>query len=274
MIKNKYIQWTTDIHLNRVSDINGFLDLVDPNKHLVITGDIGDSKTVEGFLRQIANHMQQSINTAYFVLGHHDFYGDYRFVTETKIRILNIPSIHYLSGNSHPIHFGNGIFMVGVNGWADGGYGNINLKPDAISDYSQISEYFGMTHEAKKIYLSLRGLSEAKQLEKTLLYTLTKHDSLRDQPVRHIIVATHVPPFEEAHLYQGMQSDSSMTPHFTCKHTGDVLLKYAKDYPDVLLEVFCGHTHHSALVCKADNLIINVGGAEYGNQKVYEIGLT
>ena len=58
-----------------------------------------------------------------------------------------------------------------------------------------------------------------------------------------VILATHVPPFEESAWYMGRKSDPEFLPFFSNKILGDFLKKYMEQNTDKSLTVLCGHTH-------------------------------
>ena len=82
--------WLTDIHLNFLDGDDrrrfwgGVRDQVDA---VAISGDIGESQNVAGYLREWDEALQKP---AYFVLGNHDFYRG--SIQETRRRITDICS--------------------------------------------------------------------------------------------------------------------------------------------------------------------------------------
>ena len=91
------------------------------------------------------------------------------------------------------------------------------------------------------------------------------------QNPKKIIVLTHVPPFAEASLYQQKIATEDYLPFFSSKATGDVLLKYAKEYKDTDFMVLTGHSHELACYRALDNLIVKVGDAEYGRSRLIDV---
>jgi hypothetical protein len=85
---------------------------------------------------------------------------------------------------------------------------------------------------------------------------------------KNLIVATHVPPFIEASLYQNKPSQPDFAPHFVNVSLGGALLDIADAHLQSTITVLCGHTHHEAHCQPRPNLIIKVGGAEYGSPKI------
>jgi Icc protein len=86
-----------------------------------------------------------------------------------------------------------------------------------------------------------------------------------------LIIATHVPPFLEASLYQGKPSEPAFAPHFVNLALGQVLLELACQNPEKEITVLCGHTHHLARYSPLPNLTIRVAGAEYNRPMVADV---
>ena len=60
-------------------------------------------------------------------------------------------------------------------------------------------------------------------------------------------------------------------PFYSCKATGDVLLKFANEHPEIKVLVLCGHTHSAAEYQPLPNLLVKCGGSEYYHPKINEI---
>ena len=87
-------------------------------------------------------------------------------------------------------------------------------------------------------------------------------DDLSDE-VRHVIVATHVPPFEQACLYQGEPTSPDFLPHFCNPSLGAMLVDYIDAHPDREMTVLCGHTHDRAHCQPHERINVYTAGAEY-----------
>jgi 3',5'-cyclic-AMP phosphodiesterase len=70
------LAWFTDLHLNFLSDkdAKAFCAALASTEAdcFAISGDIGEARSVQRYLRLLENSLQRPI---YFVLGNHDFYG-------------------------------------------------------------------------------------------------------------------------------------------------------------------------------------------------------
>jgi hypothetical protein len=87
---------------------------------------------------------------------------------------------------------------------------------------------------------------------------------------QRLIIATHVPPFLEAALYQGKPSEPAFAPHFVNLAMGNAILELARQNPKKKITVLCGHTHHQARYSPLPNLMVKVAGAEYNQPAVAE----
>jgi hypothetical protein len=56
----------------------------------------------------------------------------------------------------------------------------------------------------------------------------------------HLLIATHVPPFVEAALYQNKPSDPNYAPHFVNLALGRLIRRVARKHPDKRITVLCG----------------------------------
>jgi hypothetical protein len=72
-------------------------------------------------------------------------------------------------------------------------------------------------------------------------------------------------------LYQGEISGDDFLPFFGSKIMGDVLMKAAQENSAIEFLVLSGHTHGKAEYQPINNLIVKVGGAEYGEPEVQEV---
>ena len=83
-----------------------------------------------------------------------------------------------------------------------------------------------------------------------------------------IWVLTHVPPFEEACWYKGKAGDPHWTADFVCVAVGEVLERFALQYPEKDLHVLCGHGHNRGILRKTKNLTVHTAAAEYRKPRV------
>ncbi|MEX2154719.1 MAG: metallophosphoesterase [Gemmatimonadaceae bacterium] len=262
------LAWATDIHLEFCDDaaIGGFLDNVAaaaPDA-LVLTGDIGQALSVSKFLRRIESGLQCPI---YFVLGNHDFYKGSIAAARAEVGELtrSAERLHWLRVTG-VIGLTPSSALIGVDGWADGRFGDYARSPVMLNDYLLIQELSGIRADERLRRMQLLAGEDAAILEKNLRAALANH--------RRVVVATHVPPFAESAWHEGKQSDGNWLPHFSSKACGDVLLAGADANADREILVLCGHTHGGGTVDVRPNLRVITGPAEYGApglQHIFEL---
>lgn len=254
--------WLTDIHLD-------FCDLDDrlifyakvaacaPDA-VVITGDISNGRSGP-FLKQMHDRVQKPI---YFVLGNHDFYDTRIQLVRDEMDTICQESgyrddLFYLPHHAEPIELAPNVALVGVDGWADGGYGNWLKSTVWLNDYELIRDLAPHSRSRQVLQMKLREIaaSEAVKLRYKLQAALPKHST--------VIVATHVPPFAEAAWHEGKQSDPNYLPHFSSKFIGDCLAREVAEHGHQRTLVLCGHTHGAGQCQPEFGMRVWTGAAEY-----------
>ena len=247
--------WLSDIHLN-------FLRKFDDRQHfytdvaswdadiIVITGDIAESHNVVQFVTEMELLTGKPV---YFVLGNHDFYGSSIKKTRDSVKHLN-----YLRRNTGtPIS--STTILIGVDGWGDCRNGDYENSRLTMSDWLYIEE------------LNVAYLKGTKQLKQALQKTADTDARLLAKRVtmaikngfKRIIIATHVPPFENACLYSGRKSTSDGLCFFSSKILGEKIKPIAESNPNIDFLWLCGHTHSKVVLHVRENLEVRVAGSEY-----------
>jgi 3',5'-cyclic AMP phosphodiesterase CpdA len=262
----KRIAWTTDIHLDFVTDskqIQRFCQsIVEANPDVVlIGGDIAVAATLEASLLLLAQYLQRPI---YFVLGNHDFYNGSIAGVRAQIARLTqrTAQLHWLN-QSGVIALTPRTGLLGHDGWADGRLGKRAQSQVFLNDYFLIQELVGLAPLPLFAKLSELGDEAARYLKRQLLSAVTRFPNL--------ILLTHVPPFKEACWYEGKISNDDFLPHFTCSAVGEVLVAIMRAHPECQLTVLCGHTHSEGETTILPNLLVKTGGAEYGQPRLNEL---
>ena len=88
---------------------------------------------------------------------------------------------------------------------------------------------------------------------------------------RHIVLATHVPPYSGAAWHEGNISDDEWQPWMSNQAMGDVLDKFVGDHPSVEILVLCGHTHSPGAYERGPRLRVLTGKSEYGQPCVSDV---
>ncbi len=259
------LAWITDPHFDhakletwrRWAD-----DLIAFAPHaLVMTGDISEGDDVAYQLRCLVETFDRPI---YFVLGNHDFYG--KSIAETRRLMIDLARdydhLHYLT-DSGPVFLTADSVLLGDDGWGDASEGDYLNSTVRLSDFELIQDFRADAPETWRTILQREGLDSSKRLQQKLVALPAE--------VRHVLIATHVPPFREACWYEGHITDDNWAPFFVCGHVGAALRQAADENPDRFFTVLCGHTHHEGDAIILPNLIVHTGYSRYGTLDVESI---
>lgn len=252
--------WVSDIHLNFIKDARPFCAELKEAKGdaILITGDIAESHNVVPYVTEMA---EQTGKPVYFVLGNHDFYGS--SVADVKSSVRSLGHL----GSKQIVKLSDSVALIGVDGWGDTRNGDYENSHLTMSDWIHIEdlrkEYGKGMDELKKQLMKLAD-SDALKLKRRVLKAL-------EQGYTKIIMATHVPPFEEVCLNAGRKSTPSGLPFFSSKCLGDAILPIAKKHPKVDFLWLSGHTHSRARHKPCNNLTSKVAKAEYYYPQIEEI---
>jgi predicted phosphohydrolase len=255
--------WLTDIHLNFLDagQRAGFYARVRDERPdaLLVGGDIGEAASVAGFVEELG-----AIAPTWFVLGNHDYYG--ASIAGARARVPREGRARWLPACG-PVPLDGGAVLVGADGWGDARCGNRASKI-GLTDWYEISDFEPVRSDrgARNALLEQLGAREADALRATLAAV---------PACDHLVVLTHVPPFEDACIYDGARSSPDWLPWFTCIATGEVLLAHARAHPARRITVLCGHTHGVGRCRPLPNLDVRTGGwppktTDYGNPIVQE----
>jgi len=254
--------WSTDLHLDAVdkAQYRQFFDLITAYEPdiVLIGGDISNGIASLKHLNHLAKVIDKPV---YFVLGNHDFY----YGSISKIREIahaltkEYPQIIYLTDNGI-IPLSEQTALIGHDGWSDARAGNFFQSDIMLNDYFLIEELKNMTMEERQLKLHQLGDEAAVYLKNQLISAFKKY--------QRVILLTHVPPFEEACVYQGAIGDPNWTPHFVSKATGIAIENVMEDHPDKQLLILCGHAHWGNEVDIIPNLHVVTGHSELGNPNV------
>lgn len=253
------IFWTSDLHCDHASvgSWQAFIDTVRATSdgYVVLTGDIAVASRLVADLEFLADAAARPL---YFVLGNHDHYGS----TVEKVRDAVIelsarrPDIRWLPP-AGVVALDDETVLVGVDGWADGRHGDPVHTPLRLNDDRFIGELAAQPSRGARLAVK-QALADA---DAARLATLLERAAA---VARHLVVATHVPPFPEALPATGRLSSAEWLPLVVCDATGAVLRAAAAAHPGHEFLVLCGHTHVERDVMVLPNLRCRVAGARYG----------
>jgi Icc protein len=259
------LAWLTDIHLDFVTPPEREALAAEILRRgadgVVITGDIADGRTLIAHLEAMAGWLDRPL---WFVLGNHDFYhasiagvrAAAREVTARHPRLRWLPA-------AGVIRLADGVALVGHDGWGDARLGDFAGTRVMLNDFRLIDELSGLPRGVLRARLGQLGDEAAAALHPLLAEALTW--------ARHIIVATHVPPFREACWHEGAISSDDWLPFFTCAAVGTVLQQTMQSRPDVQMTVLCGHTHGAGVADLLPNLRVLTGGTDYGAPSIQQL---
>jgi len=259
------LAWLTDIHLDFVTpaEVAALAQTIAAAEAdgVVVTGDIATGTTVVAQLEALAAPLACPV---WFVLGNHDCYGASIASVRAEARALTQrhPHLRWLPA-AGVIRLDADTALVGHDGWGDGRLGDLAGTRVFLSDFVYVAELAGLPQPAWAPVLAALGDEAAAALAPAVAEALTW--------ARHVVVATHVPPFREACWHDGAISDDDWLPFFTCAAVGEVLRAAMSAHPDARMTVLCGHTHGAGVVDVLPNLRVITGGADYGAPALQEL---
>ena len=269
--------WATDIHLDHLRSedaIKVFAEkLIEKNPTgVILTGDLSSAKRLVYHLSILETVVARPI---YFVLGNHDYYESrIEEVRKTMKELVGMSS--YLKYMSHVpyVSLTNSTGLVGHDGWYDALYGDVLRSRFGMSDWQYIGDFYeagSYNRNESPQYKMDKIIPVARKLAHEGVTHMMNGIKKASKYHKNIIVATHVPPFEQAHIFEGAQGSPDTQPWFTSKMCGDMLLDAARTYSNINFTVLCGHTHGEFVGKILPNLIVRVGGTDYGNPVVQDI---
>jgi predicted phosphohydrolase len=263
------LAWASDVHLNFLNkdDLLTYIDIVkDKSDALVLTGDIDESTDICETLHLFDTKFAKPV---YFVLGNHDFYhGSIEDVRRVVSRLAySSHNLHYLN-NIPNIELSDDTALLGHDGWADGRFGDLAGSNVILNDFTLIEELNcwkrgSLDKDRLRTMLEKLGDEAANHLSLVLYPAAEKY--------KHVIVATHVPPFKEATWHEGAMSGDDFLPYFSCEAVGKVLFAVASENPECQITVLCGHTHSGGEVDIIPNLKVLTAPSQYGKPRVHHV---
>jgi len=266
------IQWLTDLHLDKADEARReslYQEISrSPADTILITGDISSAKHLPLHLRELA--AAAAWRQVYFVLGNHDYYGS--SIAEVEGVVAGVCRSHVnlrQLGYGEIIRLDGDTALVGHKGWGDGrmGWGARTFARNP--DFAAIADFRGLDRASAFHLLGRLGTESANYLRSVLPYALSCY--------RHVIVATHVPPFSRAAKFDQKACDFLRQSFYCNIAAGAFLLRIAKSFPQKRMTVLSGHTHHAAHLQATPNLELMVGGAKPGfprSQGVFKVSAT
>jgi 3',5'-cyclic-AMP phosphodiesterase len=254
--------WLSDIHLDAVKEEYRmrFYDRLHKatGERVVISGDISDARNLSQHLSELAE--ASAPRSLYFVLGNHDYYGSSFQEVHRMVDALckKHSNLHHL-GHGEIIPLGFGEALVGHGGWADARAGHgVNSKV-RNPDFWSIEEFQKRKWHSCYEFMTTLGRESGRYFERVLPLALAGY--------RHVLVATHVPPFTQAASWNGKLCNYDFQPHYTNVSAGYSLWEMSKVFPSSSMTVLAGHTHSCISLTLRPNLRIQVAAAHPGTPR-------
>ena len=271
------VVWLTDVHLNFCNKAKRiiFYDSIknEGPDHIIITGDIGESKDFKMFLKEMylyLNTLSEKTISISYVLGNHDFWGSSIRNVRAKLRAMDKNYyIYYLTKVETNITLTNDTILLGVDGFADARAGDYDSSSIVLNDSYFIAELRNQPIDDNLLKKDYIKYMMRKLAEKDRDMLKKKVDRAINQPgIKQIIIATHVPPFEVITRYNNLPTSKDFLPFYCNVTLGEYILRLAKSMPSIKFKVLCGHTHEESEIEYLPNLNLHVGGSVYGQPKL------
>lgn len=249
------IAWTNDLHMEFLDgqEEAKFLRKLEKCKAdvLLIAGDIAQAPSIKHYLPRLSN-LPMPI---YFVLGNHDYYKGNILETRQGLHsmLTLIPNLHWLN-ESGVVKLTEDVALIGHDGWADGRFGTYETSFVQLNDFRLIRD-LDFEDKTKRLKGMQKLADEAADHFRSVLQQTAW--------AKHIIVVTHVPPWDRAAWHRGKYSDPDFMPFFSSKVVGEVLEGHMTQHLGQKMTVLCGHTHGGGKVQIMPNLLCLTGAAEY-----------
>jgi predicted MPP superfamily phosphohydrolase len=259
------LAWLSDIHLDHADQeavTRLAKDIQDTCADAVLLG--GDIATATALVSDLVGFHRDVGMPIYLVLGNHDFYGGSIAKVRSEISTLcrRNPGIVWLS-ESEPIALTARTWLIGHDGWGDGGYGAADTSEVVLNDFLYIDE-LRLSHRSERL-AAIAGLGTEAAAH------LRRVAGVVPPGASDLLVLTHVPPFAEAAWHDGQPSGPDWLPFFACKATGEVILEVASSRPACTVTVLCGHTHGAGTCRPASNVIVETAAATYGRPALQRV---
>ncbi|MCP5543859.1 MAG: metallophosphoesterase [Akkermansiaceae bacterium] len=256
-IKSTKLLWASDLHLDRADDesLARFIDELAGIDYdiAVVTGDISSSDQLGRHLTMLARATRP--RPLAFVLGNHDTSRTtFREVQEVVANVCQKEENlrHLDKGTILPLN--RTTALVGNGACAEASAKVSNFPEKRKRGARSTASRQRRRREEGGQAMRDRDRKSADALRATLPLALTRYN--------HVIVATHVPPFPTAALFNGRRS--SKPAQFADLSAGLVLIGFAKQFPDKLITTLAGHTHCRARQWILPSLQILVAAAQPG----------
>jgi len=269
----KLIAWITDPHLNFLplggaasfalgvrEDYPGLTDVV-------ITGDIGEFHNFVELTNEFADAVEVPV---WFVFGNHDCYGG--SIDKARIKARSMRGNARWLVEEKLVEITKDTALVGHDGWYDARNGEPTRSNVVMNDFIQIREFI-VSSVFTDMYGSKISMGEASHTAQGIADTFAKEarpllENAVEKGYKHILFATHVPPYALSTWHEGKISDKNWLPWMSSRVMGELIDSVARKNPDVQFTVLCGHTHSSGVYKPHKNVEVKTGHAAYRHPRV------
>jgi 3',5'-cyclic-AMP phosphodiesterase len=223
-----------NLDLSNTVDENKFYGQVRKERceALIITGGISEPDKIEYSINRIKKECDIPV---YFVLGSRDFHGS-SCISEVKRMAEDKLPDSYLE-SARVIRLSSSLHLIGEDGWYDGKCGNYENSEFENEDFKNIEEFKG--RDKASLLPIIQDMAE-----KSVSRIREKIRESINLGVFHLLIATHVPPFETAAWNHGFRMDENLSPFHVNKLFGDVVTEETEELRKNGGEVtvFCGRS--------------------------------
>lgn len=171
-------------------------------------------------------------------------------------------NLHHLRGDEI-IPLSQNTALIGHRGWADARAGWGKRTIIGSRDRHSIEEFKKLSRGEMFAKMETLGRESAAAFRRMLPNALSRY--------RHVVIATHVPPFPDTAHFNGLRCGPTHQPHFTNLSAGMALVGITRNFPHRRVTVLAGHTHNPAHIQILNNLEARVGGAQTGYPAIQEV---
>lgn len=256
----------TDLHLDRTGDeeLEQLLIRIRNTDYdsVVITGDISDASNLSRHLIRLATACDP--RPLYFLTGNHDYYRSTIRDVEIEVEGLckSTRNLHYLDGRQ-VFKLADGIGLLGHRSWPDARAGDGLETEIENPDQWNIKDFQNLDHGQMLRRMRALGKESTKQIRSIFPLALSCY--------RHVLVATHVPPFANAVYYKDRPADCQHLPHFCNQSVGLALIGISRAFPRRRVSVLAGHTHGSCVRQITNNISVRVGASRIAGRIPIEL---
>lgn len=259
--KSKYV-WLTDPHIKVIGRYK-FLNVILDQKPagVFLTGDISEGPV---FLSDLAFLGKKIGRPIYFVLGNHEFWGSSFAKIQEGVRQLckQYRNLIWLD-EANIVPLSEEACVIGASGWYDARVGNPSYIKYTF-DWWAIEDFRKLPNMNARIERFRELADESAQLISNRL-----EEAL--ETYRIVYLATHFPPYPEAHRASDWISEKFYEPYNTNVALGEAIDRVMDKHKKRHLHIICGHTHSRVQIIRRPNIECRVGGGSYSKISDEEI---